>query len=141
MVKFKVMASARLQRVARQKRRSSQHGTCEGVPLGTGIPVGQVQTYAGPFDPAWGCGLLLVFHQVGLSSIQACRELGLVKLSQTPPLLMVLFLPNLWQTSNPQGSLNLGAGMCLVPGLGVCEKLGLAETWTLASASASYPQC
>lgn len=29
--------------------------------------------------------------------------------------------------------------MCLVPGLGVCEKLGLAETWTLASASACIP--
>ena len=38
---------------------------------------------------------------------------------------------NPWQTGDSQGSLNHGIDMCLVPGLRVCGRFVLAETWLL----------
>lgn len=37
--------------------------------------------------------------------------------------------PSLWQTADPQGSLNLGAETCSVPRWGVYGRFAPAETW------------
>lgn len=140
----KLHADTLSHRVARRKR-SSRHGTCEGAPMGTCIPVGQVQTRGSPevslryvaklgLQPGGRLGY--PYCQVRAKAL--CSAWSGVWWSWARHFLFPWpHCLNLWQIGDPQGSFNLSVGMCLESGLGVQERLARwrAEAWPLALGS------